>query len=98
MKTQLHSLTLKPLVWLMMSLVSQHAFAADEDRIDAPAVPVTGNPLGVSSDELVVPVSVLKGRELSLKRGNTLGETLNSIPGVSATNFGPNASRPVIRG
>jgi iron complex outermembrane receptor protein len=27
-----------------------------------------------------------------------LGETLNGIPGVSSTSFGPNASRPVIRG
>jgi len=66
--------------------------------IQAPAVPVTGNPLGVGSDELVVPVAVLNGRELSLKRESTLGETLNSIPGVSSTNFGPNASRPIIRG
>ncbi|QVL46337.1 MAG: TonB-dependent receptor [Methylophilaceae bacterium] len=61
-------------------------------------VPVTGNPLGVRSDELVVPVSVLNGRELSLRRESTLGETLNGIPGVTATQFGPNASRPVIRG
>jgi iron complex outermembrane receptor protein len=74
------------------------AFAEDTTKIDLPSVAVTGNPLGVGSDELVVPVSVLNGRELSLKRGATLGETLNGIPGVSATNFGPNASRPVIRG
>lgn len=98
MKTTLATLSIKPISLLMMMLFSQQAFAADETRIDAPLVPVTGNPLGVTSDELVVPVSVLKGRELSLKRGNTLGDTLNSIPGVSATNFGPNASRPVIRG
>lgn len=61
-------------------------------------VPVTGNPLGVSSDEMVVPVSVLNGHELSLNRQSTLGETLNGIPGVSSTQFGPNASRPIIRG
>ena len=68
------------------------------ENIDLAPVSVTGNPLGVGSDELVVPVSVLNGRELSLRRAGTLGETLNSIPGVSATQFGPNASRPVIRG
>jgi iron complex outermembrane receptor protein len=45
-----------------------------------------------------VPVTVLNGRELSIKRESTLGETLNGIPGVSSTSFGPNASRPVIRG
>lgn len=72
------------------------SFAAETINVDP--VAVTGNPLGVSSDELVTPVSILNGRELSLKRESTLGETLNGIPGVSATQFGPNASRPVIRG
>lgn len=67
-------------------------------KLDLPAVAVTGNPMGVSSDQLVVPVTVLNGRELSLQRAGTVGETLNGIPGVSATSFGPNASRPVIRG
>ena len=71
---------------------------AGNTRIDAPAVPVTGNPLGVGSDELVVPVAVLNGRELSLQRESTLGETLKSIPGVSSTSYGPGASRPIIRG
>ena len=74
----------------------QPAFAAE--NIDLAPVAVTGNPLGVGSDELVVPVSVLNGRELSLRRESTLGETLNGMPGVTATQFGPNASRPVIRG
>lgn len=71
--------------------------AAEQD-IELAPVAVTANPLGVGSDELVVPVAVLNGRELSLTRESTLGETLKSIPGVSAASFGPNASRPVIRG
>jgi iron complex outermembrane recepter protein len=78
-------------------LISTPSFA-EESKINIAPVAVTGNPLGVSSDELVVPVSVLNGRELSLRRESTLGETLNGIPGVTATQFGPNASRPVIRG
>ncbi len=74
--------------------------AADEKAIDleAQSIVVTGNPLGADSDDLVVPVAVLNGRDLSLRRESTLGETLNSIPGVSSSYFGPNASRPVIRG
>ena len=68
------------------------------DAIELPAVAVTANPLGVGSDELVTPVTVLNGRELSLRRESTLGETLKAIPGVSSSGFGPNASRPVIRG
>ncbi len=57
---------------------------------------VTGNPLG--SAEIASPVSVLTGDLLVLKRASTLGETLNGLPGVSSTSFGPNAARPVIRG
>ncbi len=80
-------------------LLTTTSFAAEQQiNIDAPPVPITGNPLGVGSDELVIPVSVLSGRELSLKRESTIGETLNGSPGVSSTYFGPNASRPVIRG
>ncbi len=86
------------LIALAATFASPTIAAEDNKTIDLPTVPVTGNPLGVSSDALVVPVSVLSGRELSLKREGTLGETLNGIPGVSATQFGPNASRPVIRG
>ena len=74
------------------------AYADEPTKIDLAPVAVTGNPLGAGSDELVVPVTVLNGRELSLRRAGTLGETLNGIPGVTATQFGPNASRPVIRG
>ena len=59
-------------------------------------VVVTGNPLG--SAEIAVPVSVLAGDALVLRRGSTLGETLNGLPGVSTSSFGPNASRPIIRG
>ena len=77
---------------------TQTAYAAENTAIQAPAVPITGNPLGAGSDELVVPISVLNGRELSLKRESTIGETLSGTPGVTSSYFGPNASRPVIRG
>ena len=86
----------KMMALAISSLFINSSFAAE--NIDLAPVAVTGNPLGVGSDELVVPVSVLNGRELSLRRESTLGETLNGIPGVTATQFGPNASRPVIRG
>lgn len=89
-------------VWLALmttlSLSVTNVRADVSTTLDIDNVPVTGNPLGVSSDDMVVPVSVLGGRELSLRRQSTLGETLNGIPGVTATQFGPNASRPIIRG
>jgi iron complex outermembrane recepter protein len=59
-------------------------------------VVVTGNPLG--NDSVVAPVDVLSGKDLQNRRAATLGETLNGLPGVSSTGFGPNASRPTIRG
>lgn len=89
---------IKPLLCALACLFTQPSWADESTTLNLDNIPVTGNPLGVGSDELVVPVSVLKGRELSLRREGTLGETLNGIPGVTATQFGPNASRPVIRG
>ncbi|MET0269928.1 MAG: TonB-dependent receptor [Sphingomonas sp.] len=43
-------------------------------------------------------VAVLQGAELTRALRPTIGETLARLPGVSATSFGPNASRPVLRG
>jgi iron complex outermembrane receptor protein len=57
---------------------------------------ITGNPLGREAG--ATPVSVLSGNGLALRRAGTLGETLDGLPGVSASGFGPNSSRPVIRG
>ncbi|KNZ30739.1 MAG: hypothetical protein AD742_20615 [Methylibium sp. NZG] len=61
-----------------------------------PPVIVTGNPL--RANELSTPASVLSGNGLVLRRASTLGETLDGLPGVSSSWFGPNANRPVIRG
>lgn len=94
----------KPIILAVAALfvsntfVASKALAEETTNIELAPVAITGNPLGVGSDQLVVPVSVLNGRELSLRREGTIGETLNGIPGVTATQFGPNASRPVIRG
>ncbi len=72
---------------------------AAEARKKIEDIVVLGNPLGTTdARDVVSPVTVLSGDELMLRRGNTLGETLNGLPGVSATWFGPNSGRPVIRG
>ncbi|WP_343641023.1 TonB-dependent receptor [Roseateles sp.] len=60
------------------------------------AVVVTGNPL--SQRELAAPVQVLSGDALTLKRGASLGETLDGLAGVGSTYFGPNSNRPTMRG
>jgi iron complex outermembrane receptor protein len=42
--------------------------------------------------------SVLAGDQLTRDLRPSIGETLARQPGVSATSFGPNASRPILRG
>ena len=59
-------------------------------------ITITGNPLGAT--DLVAPSSQYSGEGLLLRSKTTLGETLDGTPGVSSTYFGPNASRPIIRG
>jgi iron complex outermembrane recepter protein len=57
---------------------------------------VTGNPLRLVEPGLNV--QRLSGDELTLQQQNSLGETLSALPGVSTTQFGPGASRPILRG
>ena len=57
---------------------------------------ITGNPLAKSQN--ANNVSSLSGMNLTQQGQSTLGETLNNLPGVSSTYFGPNASRPIVRG
>ncbi|MET1112560.1 MAG: TonB-dependent receptor [Allosphingosinicella sp.] len=49
-------------------------------------------------DDVLAGTSVVSGAELARELRPTIGETLARQPGVSATSFGPNASRPVLRG
>ena len=63
----------------------------------APEIVVTA-PFARSRTDLLSGASVLSGAELSREIKPTIGDTLARQPGVSATSFGPNASRPVLRG
>lgn len=83
---------MKPSIWAALLAAAAPAWA----RQKLETVIVTGNPLG--SSEVATPSSVLSGNGLVLRRGSSLGETLDGLPGVSSSYFGPNANRPVIRG
>ena len=50
--------------------------------------------LGSGLFDMVTPVTVVNRKEISDRGASTLGEALEGVPGVSASNFGPNASRP----
>lgn len=78
----------------LLSLAAQAQSQAPAESLDK--VVITGNPL--KSAVLAQPSDSLSGDQLVLTRGANLGDTLQGLPGVAATNFGPNASRPVIRG
>jgi len=59
---------------------------------------VTANPLSRSMDKVAQPVTILKGDDFLRKMQPTIGETLSQELGIRSTNFGPNSSRPIIRG
>lgn len=80
----------------VLSLASTGQPVLAQSQLTLKEVIVTGNPLGVT--ELITPSAQVSGAELSLRGKSTLGETLDGLPGVSSTYFGPNASRPIIRG
>ena len=51
-----------------------------------------------NQSDILAGTSVVTGAELTRDLRPTIGETLTRQAGVSATSFGPNASRPVLRG
>lgn len=59
---------------------------------------VTASPLSRTQQDLAQGATVIGGDALKDRSGRTLGETLQGLPGVSSTFFGPQASRPIIRG
>ena len=69
------------------------AYHAPEDEEIIVTAPFLRNRVDVLSG-----TSVLAGEDLVRELRGTIGETLQRQPGVSATSFGPNASRPVLRG
>lgn len=75
---------------------TNHVHADDVVHLDR--VVITASPLGRTLFELAAPVTVLADQDLSFRQQPTIGETLSLQPGITSTYFGPNSSRPVIRG
>jgi iron complex outermembrane receptor protein len=80
----------------LLVLLPVTAFAQTQP-VPLPPVVVTA-PLGTAQDELAEATTVLEGAALDRRRAATLGEALDGTPGVTSTQFGPGAGRPVIRG
>ncbi|WP_260597385.1 TonB-dependent receptor [Sphingomonas endolithica] len=78
--------------------------AAAQSTSPAPAASTTPQdvivtaPVRQSEADVLQGTSILTGEELTRQLRPTIGETLARQPGVSASSFGPNASRPILRG
>jgi iron complex outermembrane receptor protein len=70
--------------------------SADALTTQLQEVTITAQPLNNAS--VSVPAQQLSGSALAQRLGSTLGETLDNLPGIANSSFGPNVGRPVIRG
>lgn len=86
----------KLLIAAALTLSAAQSFAKDSTALKP--VIVTANPFLHSAQDLAQPVTQLSGDNLLKKLQPTIGETLSQELGIRSTYFGPNASRPVIRG
>jgi iron complex outermembrane receptor protein len=59
---------------------------------------VTITARNLEGGQVLVPAQQLSGSALTQRQASTLGETLDNLPGIANSSFGPNVGRPVIRG
>lgn len=89
-----------PVLALLLAGTATPALAQSDQHgdhdADPPEIVVTA--LQRNRDDLLSGTSVLSGGDLAAARAPTIGETLSKLPGVTATSFGPSASRPILRG
>lgn len=79
------------------ALVARCACIAAQENPPEEVV-VTSTALRETSSQIAQPTSVVSGDELRRQIASSIGESIAAQPGVSASYFGPSASRPVIRG
>ncbi len=98
--TKTYRLSASVLAFALVQVLSTGAAQAEDTDYHAEPdveIVVTGA-VKVSRKDVLSGVAVLTGADLAENVRPSLGETLAQTPGVSATSFGPNASRPVLRG
>jgi iron complex outermembrane recepter protein len=87
---------------LALALTTATAAAQEDPRhveaTDLDAVIVRATLLPRTAEDLTRPVEVLAGARLDESKSNSLGETVNRLPGVQSSYFGPGVGRPIIRG
>lgn len=78
--------------------VTADTFADEDEHHTLDEIIVSATPLARTVEKLVQPTDVIAGDQLARQQSTSIGETLAGQPGVTASYFGPVASRPVIRG
>lgn len=79
-----------------LTLVAPGQDALADDTLTE--VVITATPLRRAAPQTAQPVMVLADERWITKRGASIGDSLAAEPGLSASSFGPIASRPIIRG
>lgn len=72
--------------------------ATTEAMAEPEVITVTSTPLRLQSDEVVGAVTVISEERLVELLDGNLADTLDALPGVNSSYFGPASGRPVIRG
>ncbi len=86
-------------VALTMATFSAPSSLLAQEKVQAlPSMTVSASALAQSAEDMIQPSAVLQGDNWVGQRETALGDSLESLPGVRASGFGPGASRPVIRG
>ena len=88
------------LLLISINLLPFFTFAQNtkDNSITLETILVTANPLKRTTNHIVSPNSIISGKDLTTKLQPTIGETLSRELGVTSTYYGPNTSRPIIRG
>lgn len=88
------------LILLFSFAIAPNIFAQNQQSTPTtlPEIQVLGDLPGKSKFDYVPSIGELSGAQLERKKQTSLGETLATEVGISSSQFGPNASRPVIRG
>lgn len=83
---------------LALACATTSLAAAAHDPTELDAVQVTASPLAGDAESLARPVEVLRDEALDRAKAATLGETVEKLPGVQTSYFGPGVGRPILRG
>lgn len=78
---------------ILITAISSSSFAADIQEIT-----ITASPLNKNADAVSQANNLLAGDELRKSVASTLGETLQQLPGINSSSFGPGVGIPIIRG